>query len=368
MSKTKENLAKEMEETANSAKLIQIPDVIDWCSTGIATLDLAIANKLPGGIPVGRIIQLFGGSSTAKSVLAATILGYALRSDKYAFLADTEGTFNPKFSSIFGLAPDHENFFYNYQWHKDLGVGDRPETIEEFFDDYLGGILKLRFRKPMVVVVDSLTMLPAKIETEKGMDKQGFGAYRAKQIGLGLRKYEGSMINKNLTLVVVDQTRDSLEAFGPKEVVPGGRGLEFATSVRLYLQHGQDVLNSKDKNIGVWVNFKIAKNKVAPPFRKGSFKILFDYGLDEITSNLCWLVGDNKLTASVVIPICDKCGKISSLNKECCEGSKITETSKRIMDWVPYIEKNALEISLRNYIAEQWEEVYKTEERKPRVW
>jgi hypothetical protein len=226
------------------------------------------------------------------------------------------------------------------------------------------------------VVVDSLTILPAAIELEKEMDKQGFGAYRAKQIGLGLRKYHDDMVEKQVTLVIIDQTRDSLDSFVKEEIVPGGRSLEFMSSVRLYMKHDKKIENSSGNPIGVWVKFEVKKNKVGPPFRKGSFKILFEYGLDNTTSNLSWLAGiskegksgdEFKLSTQVTLPVCKNCGHFV-IEDYCCDKKEINSISKRIMDWVPYIEDNGLEKELQEYIAIQWKIQYATEERKPRVW
>ena len=377
MPNNKEEIAKALEEATQEIDILDgLSAVTDWCSTGCTALDLAISNKIPGGIPVGRIVQLFGGASTAKTVLATTILGYALRSGKLAFLADTEHTFDPVFAGYYGLDAKNPEFFYGYSWRKKEEVLQQPTTIEEFFDGYLAGILKLRYQRPKIVVVDSLTVLPAAIEVEKTMDKQGFGAYRAKQIGLGLRKYHDEMVAKQVTLVIIDQTRDSLDSFVKEEIVPGGRSLEFMSSVRLYLKHDKKIENSAGNPIGIWVKFEVKKNKAGPPFRKGSFKILFDLGLDNITSNLSWLAGisencksgdEFKLSTQVTFPICKNCGNLG-LKVHCCDKDSYENVSKRIMDWVPYIEKNSLEKELQDYVAVQWKIQYATEERKPRVW
>lgn len=373
--KDNEDIAKDMEDATQAASLLDLPSVTDWCSTGSTVLDLAIANHIPGGIPVGRIVQIYGAASTAKSVVATTILGYALRSGKQAFLADTEHTFDPTFARYYGLDCHNENFFYGYKYSEKKLPNEQPETLEELFDVYLDGIFKLRSKKPKVVVIDSLTVLPAQIELEKAMDKQGFGAYRAKQIGLGLRKVMASLAAKNVTLFIVDQTRDSLDPFGKSEIVPGGRSLEFQTSVRIGMKHDKPVLNSKDKEVGVWVKFKIDKNKVAPPFRSGHFKIMFDYGLDDVSSMLSWLAevqGEKKdaysLTVMIGLPLVEQGENVRLAVPT--DGSAITVplVSKRLMDWVSYIEKYNLELDLRNYVEKIWFEVYKTEVRKPRVW
>lgn len=371
-----ENLAHEMQKTAEACKLLGLPEIKDWCSTGCTVLDLAISNVFPGGVPIGRIVQVYGGASTAKSVLATTILGYALRSGKHAFYADIEHTLDPVFASYYGLDCTHENFFYGFSWDKPERVQDQPRTLEEFFDAYLGGILKLRTRKPKVIVVDSITALPAAFETNTEMIKQGFGAYRAKQISLGLRKYISLLAEKDVTLFVVDQTRDNVGAVFSSEVTTGGRGMEFYASVRLHLTHGRKVVNSKEKDIGIWVNFKVEKNKVAPPFRQGKFKILFDYGMDDVVSNLSYLAlvrtgveQSYKMTTPVTLETCKTCGALLVPGTgKCSCGGETQNVEKQIQHWLTLIEEQRREKELQAIVAAVWADEYRTPERKPREW
>lgn len=359
----KDLLAQEIQETSESCAVEKLPSVLEWCPTGCTVLDLAIANRYPGGIPIGRIIQVFGGASTAKSVLATTILGAALRSGKRACLADTEYTFDPNFAAIYGLDCSNKDFYLGFGWDKPERSLEQPETLEEFFDVWLAGILKLR-SKSTISVVDTITALPAKIEVDKDMDKQGFGAYRAKQISLGLRKYESQLAKKGVTLFCVDQTRDDLDSFVRSESPTGGRGMEFYSSVRLYLKHDKIITNSAGKEIGIWVKFKVKKNKVAIPFRSGKFRLMFDYGMDDITSNLSFLAEiqhnaeeSYKLTTTVGLP-------------EFASGPEEVKVlvQKRIMDWVPIIEENGAEEWLQRIVASEWKKVHETETRKPRKW
>ncbi len=375
-----------MQEVSEACGVEMLPAVADWCSTGASVLDLAISNQIPGGVPVGRIVQVYGGASTAKSVLGTTILGYALRSGKQAFLADIEHTLDPKFASMYGLDCSQPDFFYGYSYRKNGANIDQPATLEEFFDEYLAGILNMPTRRPKIVVVDSITALPAEFEVTTAMNKQGFGAYRAKQIGLGLRKYLSLLAKKNVTLFCVDQTRDAVGSPFSGEVTTGGRGLEFYSSVRLYLKHDKKVTNSFNQEIGIWVKYQVAKNKVAPPYRKGHFKILFDYGLDDITSSLSYLAstqGASKeqlynLTTKVYIPICEKCGALLDVTDEkCtmkgCDGNVISEADNsvcnhRIMDWVPRIEDEGREEQLKRVVSLVWARQHETENRKARTW
>jgi recombination protein RecA len=351
----------EIKEVIDSCNVSELPEVHSWCPTGSTILDLSISNMLPGGIPIGRIVQIFGASSTCKSVLANTILGYALRNGMKAFLADVENAFDPAFACKFGLDPKNTNFHMG-----------SPITVEEFFDKWLGGILKVYTDEPKVLVVDSITALPSVTEVEKSMTEQGFGgSARAKAIGLGLRKYQMALAKSNTTLFCIDQTRDSMEAFGPKETTTGGRGLEFYSATRIYLQHEANVENSKEVNVGIWVRFTISKNRVAPPMREGNMKLIYDYGVDDIASNLRFLAEsrgevDEK---GAWHPAKDGKGVMNKVTLVFPEGEnqeRLETTS--IKAWVTRIEKENLEDLLRKNVYDVWKEIYKPEERKARVW
>jgi protein RecA len=414
MSSSKE-VADLMKDTANTDVLIGMTEVTDWSSTGCNILDLAISGRLPGGAPVGRVVQFFGAASTAKSVITETILGYALRSNKQAFLCDVEYTFDPKFASIYGLDSRHEDFFWGYDFMpKDKKPAtDQPESIEEFFDVYLRGILDKRSRRPKIVVLDTLTALPSKSELKGVIEEGGYKTTRAKAISEGLRKYLAEMNQRDVSLICVDQTRDNIGGFGAAEVTNGGRGMEFYASTRIHLKKGPKVKNPNDKVTGVWVKFEVIKNKVSPPFRDGQFRIMFDYGMDNISSNLVWLASnytdkDDLYKKTLQIPLisCPTCHKLYALpdrpkiaiaaakavgtgdkkekQKNLEELLKLTEgmecnekhdkpvqlkiVSKRIMDWVPFIEEHNLEGSLDQVVATKWAGVYAPEKRKERKW
>ena len=344
----------EVEKTSQKAsEVIGLPDVTSFLQTGCTILDLAIANAFPGGIPIGRIVQAYGGMSTCKSVLASSILGYAQRSGMGAYYGDIEHTLDPKFAGFYGLS------FNDLSNVNDFEDETFPETIEEFFDDWLFNIIfedekgKKLNKNPKVIVTDTITALPAKIEQEKKMDEQGFGAYRAKQLGLGYRKYLKPIAYSNTTLVIIDQTRDKFNSPFGGESVPGGRAPEYYPSVRIHLQHDAKVTNSSNKVVGIWTKFKIEKNKVAPPFKEGRFKILFDHGLDDIGTNLYFISEEQNGPQKAK----NKLTKIKLWNEERTKSY-----------WVNKVEEENLEERLREKVWTLWQKVYETEKRKPRVW
>jgi len=356
MTEERKSITQKVEEMS-TIESKNVSSVQGWCPTGCTVLDLAIANQYPGGIPIGRIVHLYGGASTCKTVLATTICGYAQRTGKMAYYADIERTFDPAFAEIYGLdSSDEKSFLLGYQGVSGKTEEDEPETLEEFFDDWLKKVVESNVKKDKVIVVDTITVLPAKIEQDKKMEEQGYGAYRAKQISLGLRKYIKKLADSNATLICIDQTRDNVGSFIGGEITTGGRGLEFYSSVRLYLKHDNEIVKTVGKvtkKVGIWVKFKVQKNKVGPPFREGRFRILFDYGLDDVASNLYFIseyqngrAAANKLSTKI----------------------KLFDDEKTINAWIKYIEDNNLEKELQKEVWKLWQEIYKTEERKTRVW
>ncbi|MHA1591485.1 MAG: hypothetical protein ACTSUP_03340 [Candidatus Heimdallarchaeaceae archaeon] len=335
----------EIKKTSDSVQKKNLPAIRNWCSTGCTVLDLAISNQLPGGIPIGRIVQCYGGSSTCKSVLATTILGYAQRNGMLSYYDDVEQTLDPAFAEMYGL---------NCSDDKTLTVL-HSTTLEELFDTNIKEVVlnKKLIEVQKVYAVDSITALPTEVDLKADMEKGSYGMSRAKQTSVGLRKYNFPLANNNMTLFCIDQTRDNVSGYGEKEITSGGRGLEFYSSVRIYLKTDTKIVNASGKSIGIWVKFVIKKNKVSTPFREGRFRILFDYGLDDIWSNLYFLSEDQNGEAAA---------------KKKLTKVKFAEKEGKISTLVRYVEENCLEETLIQEVWKVWRRLYKAEERKPRKW
>ena len=341
----------EIEEASKGAsKVNKLPDVQQWCSTGCNVLDFAISNQFDGGVPIGRVVHVFGGGSTAKTVLLTSILGYAQRLGHVAHFDDVEHTLDTRFASIFGLNCEDEKLFKLYH----------SETLEQFFDDNLGSIVysnpkKKRINdKPKIVGVDSVTALPTEVELGEEMREGSFSLTRAKQMSKGFRKWLFPLAESNTTLICIDQTRDSIGSmFGPKEVTSGGRALEFYSSVQIYLKHDSSIKNANNVITGIWIKAKIVKNKVGIPFRECRFKVSFDYGIDDIASSIYFLMFHQQGEKAAR----EKTSKLKLFDQEMTQ-----------RNWIKHIEDNSLEADLKKAVWEQWQTVHKTEQRKPRTF
>jgi len=332
------------------------PPISGWLTTGCTLLDLGIAGRLPGGIPMGRITRMYGGHSTCKSILSTIILGAMQRKGGEAYYVDIEGTFDSRLARRLGLNPDDTKTFKYVD--TDVYVKNTKKsqcfTVEDFFDKFIPQVLKSKSKRPKLIVVDTLTSLPSISEMDKDLDKTGFGTVRAKRIGAGLRKYHQQLTNKNITLLLVDQTRDSLSMWGPKENVGGGRGPKFYASAFVYLRLEGKVTNKDKVSLGIWTKFDIEKNKVSSPHRFGSFRLLFDYGLDDIVSNLRFLKSKQTKNKTDVRDV--------KFKFEAC-GYEGTERSLAKM-----IEKKNMEKGLQREVMKVWREMHASEDRKERKW
>ncbi len=323
------------------------PDVKDWISTTCTVLDLAITGHLPGGFPVGRICHIFGGESACKTVIGTAVLGSAQRKGAITFFEDVEHTFMPAWASMFGL-----NIKDKDMWHLDQDC----DTLEDLFDNKLKkekkGIFNLYEGKLKVVLVDSLSALTALAEQEAKLSDPTFGTIRAKQMSTAMRTSIAPLSKSNTTLLFIDQARDKVGGFSPpgapkKETWSGGRAVGFYSSVRVHLKTAEPVKNSKKKEIGTWINFSIDKNKVGVPHRKGSFCILYDYGIDNVTTNLNFLQEFQESEKTLTFN-----GQV--------------DTVKKLVD---YVETNHLEKQLELEVEKAWQESYATgHSRQREVW
>jgi len=282
------------------------------------------------------------------------VLGSAQRQGGRASLNDSEGTWDLERSKL--INDVHVENPKNWSYAS-------SETIEDLFDEYIAEEIKacLALNAPSCGVIDTLSAIPSKAEKETDLAKPSMGQSRPKQLSVAFRKYIDAINNVNLALVFLDQTRDNVGVtFGDALTTSGGKALRFYASVRVILSYVERIKNTAEKAVGVKLGFFVKKNKIAPPFREGSFRILFDYGIDDIASNLEWLhLNDPE---QIKVPPKDRPWTLTWGSLPDVKEIK----ARGLNGLIEKVEKEGLEQILINEVERVWRIVYAPPERKPR--
>ena len=316
---------------------------MELTSSGADILDLALG----GGVPWGKIINIVGDKSTGKTLIVCELIYRAIQKYKETLTwkyDDSEAGFSFDTKAIWGFElPDEDN---------------NSETVEDFISNVrksLDG--HLGTNNKFIYVLDSLDGLSSEAEIKRAADREAArdsgkeekGSYKmekAKLLSEFFRLLKSDIKDSNCLLIIISQIRDKIGVtFGKKTTRTGGRALDFYASQVIELAEVEkldETVEGNSRKTGVSIRANVTKNKVGKPFRQADFKILFDLGIDNVDSNLCFL-----------FDLTTPAGRTSKKIKVDWDGEEFTSRKKLIA----YIEENDQEEELKKLCVDKWDRI-----------
>lgn len=282
-----DKIMKALQEDKHGVTLLSDDDspcvVSEWISTGCLSLDAIMG----GGLPAGRIVEIYGDTSTGKTLIAEQIAAIMQALDGIVLYIDTEAAISIPMMEAVGVDPARLMYY-------------SPDTVEQVFN-IMQDAIEVKNREapdtPMLIVWDSVAATTTMAEQTAGMDKIVV-ADAARTISKGLRLLARDVAKSKTCCLLLNQVRTKIGVmFGDNETTYGGKGIEFYCSIRIRLKNTGKLTHDK-KVIGINTRATVVKNKVAVPFKEATLPIFFGHGISDALAAYEWLSDNDMLKFS----------------------------------------------------------------------